>query len=144
MAQRLTIELTDAATPGVCACCGHTNHRVGGLVWRDEEPHAAYFVDWTQGHVAEKGSLWSIVLGEWGDGTSAADRVAVNLHSRHDDKPGFGVIDADPASAVMSNLAGTALRRDEVIGKPIAADIFAICDAVLDQDDRVKAMWDAS
>lgn len=137
----LTIETTGAATPGFCACCGNTNHRVGGLVWRDDEPHAAYFISWTQGHVAEKGALWNIVLGEWGDDTTVADRVAASLHSRHDDRPGFGVIDAAADAETLKEIAGRMLMRDEVIGKPIATDIFAVCDAILDQDDRVKAMW---
>ncbi len=33
---------------------------------------------------------------------------------------------------------GAALRRDQVIGQPIASDAFAIADAILAKDERLE------
>jgi hypothetical protein len=52
------------------------------------------------------------------------------------------VIDADPVA--MQSIAGTALRRDDIVGQSFAEDIYAICDAVLLQDARVGAMAEES
>jgi len=47
------------------------------------------------------------------------------------------VIDAHGRDHANGKLAKRALSRDEVIGKPIAKKVFALCDAVLLQDERV-------
>jgi len=37
-------------------------------------------------------------------------------------------------------MAQRVLRREDVIGKPLAKKVFAICDAVLLQDDRLTEL----
>lgn len=138
MLASLTIEPAGEAESGICACCGHKSRRVWGFVYYDRSAFASYFVHWTQGHVAEYGATWDIVIGLWGEGTSAADRFSARLCSRHGETSDFMVVDADPAA--LQGLASIALRRDEIVGRPLAGDIFAVCDAVLAQDARVKAM----
>lgn len=35
------------------------------------------------------------------------------------------------------------LKREDVIGGPLAATVFAICDAIMLKDHRLAALWDA-
>jgi hypothetical protein len=140
----LQIEPLDAADTGRCPCCGHVSRRVWGLVRRDGEPHASYFVHWTVGHVFDRGAHIDLVLGRWGEGTSAADRYAVSLEHRIlDTGPGVMVIDADTRDIAESELVGRALRRTDVIGGSIAARAFAVYDAIMAQDPRLAALWEA-
>jgi hypothetical protein len=68
----------------------------------------------------------------------AQDRCAVSLIYRlADSGPGFMVIDAGKRDVARSKLVGRALDRAEVVGQPIAHDVFALCDAILAQEERV-------
>lgn len=99
---------------------------------------AAYWMHWTVGHLSDPGANLDLVLGRWGDGTSPEDRFAVSLVHRDqpDGRCEMMVIDATERPAADGALARTCLRRDEVIGTPLAAQVFSIVDAIYDQDER--------
>jgi hypothetical protein len=65
---------------GPCECCGDMSRSATGLVRLNDEPDAAYQVHWTTHQVARHGAEFYLILGGWGDGTTAADRFAVALH----------------------------------------------------------------
>jgi hypothetical protein len=135
------VELSGSHETGVCACCGNKSHVVWGYVYRDGDAWASYHVHWTVGHVREHGANIDLILGLWGEGTSAADRVAVSLDYRLlENGPGFMVIDAGPRLIAKSGLVGCALARADVIGQPIAQDVFATCDAILPNDPRLAEL----
>ena len=72
------------------------------------------------------------------DGTNASHRSAVSLEYRIDDSgPSVMVIDAHGRDHANGKLAKRALRREDIIGKKIAKEVFAICDVVLLGDERV-------
>jgi len=124
-----------------CECCGNLSRAAWGLAWLRGSPFATYFVHWTLGHVPEHGANFDLIVGEWGDGTSADDRCAVSLLYRISESgPGFMVINADERNIAKSELVGRALKRDEVVGQPISRDVFALCDALLAQDDRIAEL----
>jgi hypothetical protein len=53
------------------------------------------------------------------------------------------VIDAEGRNHADGTLAKYALRREDVIGKPIAEEVFAICDAILWLDERLAEIpWE--
>ena len=134
---RFTIEKMEESG-GNCACCGRDSRSVAGLIYEGEAALAAYWMHWTVGHLSDPGANLDLVLGQWGDGTSAEDRFAVALVHREqpDGRPALMVIDASGRPAANGRLARTGLRRDEVIGTPLAAQIFALTDAIYEQDDR--------
>ena len=127
---------------GTCACCGNQSRTVWGLV-RKLGPEAiavaSYFAQWTVGSsLADHPVNFDLVLGSWGDGTSADDRCAISfIYSEAENGPGVMVIDATDRPTAASGLAGSVLTRDEVVGTPLATAAFAIVDAVLLQDDRL-------
>jgi hypothetical protein len=130
----LEIELAGASS-GSCDCCGRRSQAVWGYVHEGGGPtRAAYFVRWTEGHLEEVGADVDLILGTWGDGTSNADRTAISLRYRpEEDGPGsFMIVDAEPKPI----LASSGLKRDEVIDTPLAAQAFALLDAIWEQDDR--------
>jgi hypothetical protein len=98
-----------------------------------------YYVHWTPTQIREHGANFDLVLGPWGEETSSADRSVVAVAYRLiDGGPQFMVIDAHGRPAFKSgDLAATALRRDQVIGTPLAAEVFAALDAIWLGDKRI-------
>jgi len=144
MSQSSDLEVERAGeSGGTCDCCGNESRTVWGNVHeRDGGTVASYFVQWTVGRpIAEHPANFDLILGSWGDGTSVDDRYAVSLlYAEDEDGPSVMVIDATDAPRDMSDLAGSALRRDEVIGTPLAAAAFAIVDAIFLQDGRLPGV----
>ena len=132
--QQIEVELGEESF-GHCDCCGRASRTVQGYLQEVDGPSlAVYYVRWTDGHLDEVGADFELVIGAWGDGTSPADRAVVALRYYPDqDGPGsFMVVDAEP----MPSLAAAALKRDEVIGTPLASQVFAMIDAAWEQDGR--------
>jgi len=120
---------------GYCDCCGRTSRCVWGYVHEAQGPTlAVYYVRWTDGHLEEVGAEIDLFLGAWGDDASSADTVAVTLRYRLEEGgPGsFMIIDADP----KPDIAAAALKRDEVIGTPVAPEVFRLIDTIWEQDRR--------
>jgi hypothetical protein len=139
----LEIEPLGAGDTGRCECCGRVSRKVWGLVRRGGFAYATYFVHWTVGHVFANGANFDVILGKWGEGSSASDRYAIRLEYRIlDDGPSMRVVDADHKH-VNSSLAAHCLKRSDVIGDPLADMVFAIGEAALAQDQRLAALWGA-
>jgi hypothetical protein len=111
---------------------------VWGFVHSPDRPVAAYFVQWAIGRVPDHGALFDLVLGRWGEGTSATDRVLVTLDYRLTETgPAFMVVDSAGRPADDPDMVGQALTRAEVVGRPVACEAFPVADAVLAQDGRI-------
>jgi hypothetical protein len=111
------------------------------LVWgyvNDEScsPVAVYYVHWTPGR-PDHGANFDLVVGAWGDEATGEDRVGASLLYRPDEG-GFMVIDAStrPFSKEQT-LFSRSLRREEVVGTDLAAELFAMVDAVWLGDSRI-------
>jgi hypothetical protein len=135
---RFTLDkMTDSLGP--CDCCGQISRQVAGLITDEGSAAAAYLVHWVPGHLRDQGAHIDIVFGRWGEGTTPADRYAVAmLHRRQGDgQSGLMVIDAEGRPSTHGKLASNALRRADVIGTPLAGLVFALVDAIYEQDDRL-------
>jgi hypothetical protein len=140
MAKSLRVEPTEESDFGPCECCGSRTRRVWGFV-HSPAGTAAYFVQWAVGRVPDHGALFDLILGRWGDGATAADRVLVTLDYRLTDTgPAFMVVDSGGRPAAGSELVGRALVRADVVGQPVAGEAFSVADAVLAQDARVAEL----
>ncbi|MEN3950944.1 hypothetical protein [Iodidimonas sp. SYSU 1G8] len=140
----LAVEQTGAST-GHCDCCGSTTRRVWGEVHAADGIVAVYYVGWSEGR-PDHGAAFDLIIGKWGDGATSEDRAAVSLDFRVSEARGaFMVVDAPGRRIAVSELAGSALTRSEVIGTPLASQVFALIDAVYMKDarlDEVRA-WNA-
>ena len=133
------VEPTSERVRAVCTCCGNPTRRVWGFVHlRDGDTRAAYFVTWTPGR-PDHGAEVDLALGPWGNSASPADRIAVAVDCRLDEQgPEFMVVDTPPDSpAAGVNVAGRALKRDEVVGTALAGEVFGLIDALWVQDGRL-------
>ncbi len=136
------IELGES-TERICDCCDRTTVRVWGYIRRDGSATASYFVEWTRDGVDDHGAFFDFIIGNWGDGTSSADRAVASLEFRRiDEAPQFSVIDA-ATRRDFSSLAGSVLSRAEVIGTPLASMLFGLVDAVWLQDPRIDELTGA-
>jgi hypothetical protein len=135
------LETAGTSDYGPCECCGHMSRKVWGYLHRGAATEAAYFVHWTLGRVAEHGAHFDLVLGKWGDGATASDRFAVSLEFRRTPTgPSFMVIDSNERPVAKSGLATRALRRDDVVGTPVAQAVFALVDTIWTTDKRITEL----
>lgn len=134
---RFTIEELGESS-GHCDCCGNESRCVWGMVHDGDATLAAYWMNWTVGHLSEPGANLDLVLGQWGDEASADDRTVVSMvhQEQQDGNPALMVIDATDRPIAKGGLARTALARTDVIGTPLAAQVFALVDAIYEQDGR--------
>jgi len=135
----LTLEFNDENQRrfGPCECCGKLTNRVWGYVYRNASAIAVYYVEWTPGHM-DRAASFDLILGKWGDDTSANDRRAAALDFRHiESGPSFMVVDAAGRRLAASPLISHVLARNEIIGHPIASEIFEILDTIYLNDPRI-------
>jgi hypothetical protein len=136
--EALIVEPDALLTSGVCECCGRLSRTLTGYVHAGDATLAAYWLHWTVGHFPDLNANMDIVIGRWGESSTADDRVAVSLGiALVDGRESYRVIDAASRSIAESGLAGAALQRDAVIGTPLAAQVFAAIDAIHLQDKRL-------
>jgi hypothetical protein len=113
------------------------SRKVWGYLYNESAACAAYFVQWTLTRI-DHGANFDLIIGKWGDGATAADRTVVAVAYRLTASgPQFMVIDAVGRAP---KLASIALSRDQVIGKPVAKDIFAMVDAIWLGDKRIAEL----
>lgn len=141
MSVALEVEPSGFKDFGSCPCCGRSTRRVWGLVNREKSTLASYFVEWTLGHMADRGANFDFIIGKWGADTSASDRFSASLSYRIlESGPSFMIIDSDVRPIARSTLVGRALKRIDAIDNPVSVEIFAIADAVFVGDERISEL----
>ena len=137
---RLEIFPDNQKTFGPCDCCGEMTSRVWGYIYGRNDALAAYYVEWTPRHEGQQANF-DLIVGVWGEDTCASDRQAIAVEFRKlDTGPAFRVIDAKYREVSKSALVAEALDRDSVIGTPLAAQVFAICDLIYLEDPRISEL----
>lgn len=138
MALQFAVE--DEAELGPCADCGQKTRRVWGYVYRSDIATAAYYVEWTPFH-PQRDATFDLIIGKWGEDAGPSDRQAVSVAFRViDTGPAFMVQDASVRRVGSSSLVSRALNRSEVVGQPIAPDVFQICDSIYLADPRIDEL----
>jgi len=134
----LSIERSGIRDSEACECCGDCSRTIWGYVYRGNIAEAAYFVQWTLGHVDRHGANFDLIVGKWGECTNRSDRTLVSLEFRRTDNgPAFMVIDSSGRPSASSDLVGRTLARNEIVDTQIAKTAFEIVDALMDLDERI-------
>jgi hypothetical protein len=95
--------------------------------------------------VLKHGAEFYIVLGKFGEGTTAADKFAVALHFFVEpDRCGFAVVDAEKTSISSHPIIRRALSRADVIDTPLAQEVFDLVDAIWFEDENIAEVRDSS
>ena len=126
---------------GPCECCGNMSRTVWGYLLDEGATIAVYYVHWTLGRI-DHGANFDLVIGQWGENSTAKDRSVVAVAYRlMEGAPQFMVIDAiNRPVAKSGTLANAAMRRDQVIGTPLAPRVFEMLDAVWLGDKRIAEL----
>ena len=133
----LEYAVENEAELGPCPDCGQKTRRVWGYVYRSGIATAAYYVEWTPSH-PQRDAAFDLIIGKWGENAGPSDRQAVSAGFRVlDTGPAFTVQDASVRRIGSSPLVSRALNRTEVVGQPIAADVFQICGSIYLADPRI-------
>jgi hypothetical protein len=132
------IEPLGASPPTACDCCGKSTRRVWGqLSDPSSGVYGVYYVSWTEDG-PEHDPAFDLVVGRWGEGATANDRVGVSLLYRASQRS-FMVVDASSrAFSKNQDLFSRGLDRSEVVGTQLAAVAFAAVDAIWLHDARVE------
>ena len=122
---------------GTCACCGRTSKTIWGDLSTTDAALATYFVQWTAGAPEHDVNL-DLVIGAWGEGTGSNDRFLVSVLYRPASGGGsFMVVDGDTRLSSKRDLCGRAMKRAEVVGTPLASEVFSLLDALWLTDPRI-------
>lgn len=123
---------------GTCACCGQTSKTIWGDVSNGEATCAIYYIQWTVGAANHDVNI-DLIIGPWGEGADAANRILVSvLYRPAGDGGSFMVIDAAARLEAKSSVCGRAAPRDEVVGTGFAKEVFALLDVIWLTDLRVQ------
>ncbi len=134
--EELIVEPTGDNEFGPCSCCGNMSKTVWGFVHHGKKTLAAYFVSWTQ-NKPEHDVSFDLLIGEWGKKANEKQKKAVSLVYRLSENS-LMVIDAKDRPIANNELVGKVLKREDVIGQPLAQTVFSIVDAVFLRDERIR------
>jgi hypothetical protein len=130
----LTIESRTPARTR-CECCGGTTTTLTRFVYKDGNAHGIYYARFSDNHPNAGVSLL-VSIGDYGEGTSAKDRVAFAMELRPGD--GVRVADADQSPWRDAKVVGRVLDRSEGLAHPLVQEAFDIVDHAVLEDEALR------
>jgi hypothetical protein len=125
----------------LCACCGGTTTSLTRYVYKDGDARAVYYARFSSNHPDGVVSML-VSIGEWGDGTSSADRVAFAMELRDDgDQFGVGITDASQSPWRDATFIGRILDRQDALKHSLVAEVFEIVDRAVVEDMPLRAFF---
>jgi len=89
-----------------------------------------YFVGWAEQR-PDHGASFDLMLGKWGASATKQDRFAVALDNQIvEGSPQFMIADAQGRLTSGGDLSDSELKRSEIVGTPLAPQVFALVDAI--------------
>jgi len=125
---------------GHCDCCGKQSKTIWGDLADSSGAKAVYFVQWTVDEPEHMPNV-DIVIGPWGDETSPNDRVLVSL--LYQPRPGGGsfmVANGKGRPADDRSICSRALERADVVGTPLANQVFSLVDSLWLTEPRIEGI----
>jgi len=140
----ITIELEPPSESGPCECCGGRTTALTRFVYKDGDAHAIYYARFSDNHPERRVTL-AVSIGEWGEGSSAAQRTAFALELRSGPESyEVSVCDAATSPWCGAELLGPMLDRDAALAHPMIDAVFQITDHAVARDEPLKAYLDAA
>jgi hypothetical protein len=127
-----------------CECCGGKTTLLTRFVYRDNDAHAIYFAQFSYNH-PDRVVLATISLGEWGEGTTPAERVAFALKMRAAESTyDVALIDAAQSPWKDAVVIGRTLDRVDALAHSRLSEVFHITDHMVVEDIPLKRYLDAT
>jgi hypothetical protein len=138
----ITIKFEKPQKDDPCPCCGGRTTRVTRFVYSDGDAHAVYYAAFSDKHTDRRVSV-AISLGEWGEGSTPAERTAFALQIRAArNEYQVSVMDARYSQWKDVEILGKMLDRKEALAHPMIEEIFHISDHIVEDDLIVKRYLD--
>ena len=138
---RIEIECDDPVKK-TCECCGGTSTTLTRFVYKDGDAFAIYFALFSDNHPEREMSV-AVSIGEWGDGTTAEDRLAFALILRcREDQYEVMVVNADKSPWQDAEMIGRMLDRDEALAHPWIEEVFHITDHMVEDDLEIRSYFE--
>lgn len=123
---------------GHCDCCGNQSKTIWGDLSDASGTKAVYFVQWTVDKPQHMPNF-DLVIGPWGDGTAPSNRVLVSLlYQPRQGGGSFMIVNGQGRRADDRGLCDRALERAEVVGTPLAKEVFSLVDALWLTESRIE------
>lgn len=120
-----------------CDCCGNTTTSLTRFVYQDGLAYAVYYAMFTQGH-PDAAISGLIILGDWGDGATQADRVAFPFRLWADgDTNNVSLLDAPQSPWGQGVSLARILDRAEALVHPWKQEVFHITDHMVVEDREI-------
>jgi len=140
----ITIEFEPPQEADPCECCGGTTTSLTRFVYKDGNAHAIYYARFSNNH-PDRLIKAAISIGEWGEGSSPAQRTAFALELRSGpERHEIMVRDAASSPWCGADLLGPMLDRDAALAHPLIDEVFQITDHAVLEDQPLKAYLDAT
>jgi hypothetical protein len=134
----LRLEPADEDKATRCACCGTRSRTVHGFIYRDDDAHAVYYAGWSDGH-PECGVSIAIAVGQWGEGSSSADRTSIGIKAKPTPSSvDFTVLDPNESPWGDTPLFGKMLEREHALAHPKLKEVLQIIEHVVSNDARIR------
>ena len=125
------IEVGENRSASTCHCCGRKSSVGHGFVYRNGDAHAVYYAGWSTDHSEVRVSL-ALAIGEWDDGSSAADRTNFGLEAREgDEEILFRVIEPEESPWSSTELLGDMLPREKALSASLLDEAFIVAEQVV-------------
>jgi hypothetical protein len=134
----LSVEYEEPRDQGPCPCCGGRTTSLTRFVHKDGKAHAVYLATFSDNHPEKTVSL-AVGAGQWGEGTSATERVAIALQLRHyNDGFAVSVVDGSESPSPTAAFLGRSLSREEALAHPLIKEVFKLTDHMVLEDEPIR------
>jgi len=118
-----------------CHCCGKPATRLTRFVYDDFGAYGVYFASFAPQHRDVKAI---VSIGEWGDGTTPADRAAFAMVLwQNAGNHAVTLVDAADSPWNDVDLLGPVLDRDEALVHPRLEDVYNVTDHMFSDDPEI-------
>jgi len=133
----LSFEFETPRDQGPCPCCGGNTTALTRFVHKDGDAYAVYLASYSDNHPERVVSLIA-GLGEWGEGTTPAARVAIAMQLRNT-ATGYAVAVIDGSASPWANATflGHLLSREEAMASPQIGAALHLTDHIVSQDQPI-------
>lgn len=127
----------EPATYYDCDCCGGVTTQLTRFLYLDDEAHAIYYAGFTDEH-SDRAVQLVISLGEWGDDSGPADRVAFALLLTPARPASIAIVDAEQSPWSGADVIGDVLSLDEALAHPWLEEVQRLAAHIALEDPEIN------
>ena len=114
-----------------CHCCGKAGSSGHGFIYRDGSPHGIYYLAWSSAH-PDQGVSLAIAVGEWDEGTTAAQRTCVGMEAYEGETEIlFRFTNPEESPWPNTELLGPMMDREAALAHPLKTEFLELCEVVV-------------